>query len=85
MRRSAPAVAYLATLPRAVPFVLVIILLALGVFAPAPIAFVALLVMALLMAWLLLLTWSVLSRPGRVLRLLATVIVLGFAVARLAG
>ena len=84
LRRSAPAVVYLGALPRSVPFAGVLVLLGLGVFAPAPVGFLALLVMAALMAWLLLLTWPTVSAPARLLRLLATLVVLGFALARLA-
>ena len=68
-QRSAAPLAWLATRPRWVPFLLVVALLLGGLFAP-PVLGVALLVLLLLLVgWLTYLAWPQLAGGGRLARL----------------
>jgi len=80
-RRSATALAYLAAVPRAVPFALVLTLLLLGLFSRGVLALAALSVLALLLAWLAVLSWPQLSWSARGTRV-AVLALLAAAAAR---
>jgi hypothetical protein len=82
-RRSVGALTWLATRPRWVPFVLVLVLLLGGLFAPPAIGAVLLLVLALGVVWLTYLAWPKLEATGRFTRLLVLVLVLYVLVQRL--
>ncbi|MEP7020765.1 MAG: DUF6703 family protein [Pseudonocardiales bacterium] len=82
-RRSIVALTYLNSLPRPVTFSLVMLLLLAGVLTTGILAAVALGIVALFLAWLLYVGWPQMSPAGRVLRLLATLLVAGFAVRQL--
>jgi hypothetical protein len=82
-RRSIVALTYLNSLPQAVPFGLVLLLLLVGVLTNGVAAAMALGVVALFMAWLLYVGWPQMSPVARLLRLLVTVVVAGVAVNQL--
>lgn len=82
-RRSAKVVVFLRHLPRAVPGLLVIGIVAAGLLAPPAVGFVALLVAAFVLLWLAYLTWPVVPLPGRVLRLAVVAMVVAYALVRL--
>jgi hypothetical protein len=84
-RRSAKVVVFLRHLPRAVPGLLVVGIVATGLLAPPLPGFVALLVAAFLLLWLAYLTWPVVPLPGRVLRLAVFAMVVAYAFVRLLG
>ncbi len=84
-RRSVVMLTYLSSLPRVIPFALVIGLLLAGLMTSGILAFVALALVALFLAWLLYVGWPQMQPTGRLLRLLATVLIAGAAVAQLAG
>ncbi len=77
-RRLAPFVVLLARMPRAVPFLLVAVLLVAGLLTQGVVGAVLLLVLAFLLATLLLLSWPALQPGPRVLR----VAVVGLVVVR---
>ncbi|MDP9239453.1 MAG: hypothetical protein M3O55_02280 [Actinomycetota bacterium] len=82
-RRSIVALTYLNTLPRPVTFGLVMLVLLAGVLTTGILAAVALGIVTLFLAWLLYVGWPQMSPSGRLLRLLATLLVAGFAVRQL--
>jgi len=82
-RRSVVMLTYLSSLPRVIPFALVIGLLLAGLMATGILAFVALAIVALFLAWLLYIGWPRMHPTGRVLRLLATLLIAVAAVAQL--
>jgi hypothetical protein len=84
-RRSAAPLTWLATRPRWLPFLVVLVLLLGGLFAPAPIAAVLLVVLAVLLAWLTYLAWPKLDPTGRLTRLLVLALVVYVLVQRLVG
>ena len=84
-KRSAVPLTWLATRPRWLPFLLVLALLLGGLFAPAPIAAVLLVVLALLLLWLTYLAWPKLDQTGRFTRLLVLALVAYVLVQRLVG
>jgi hypothetical protein len=84
-RRSIVTLTYLNSLPRAVPFALVMSLLLVGVLTSGVVAAVALGIVALFLLWLLYVGWPQMSPVARVLRLLATVVVGGVAINQLLG
>lgn len=80
--RSVGALAWLATRPRWVPFVIVFALLVGGLFAP-PAAGIALLVLLLLfLGWITYLAWPRLPQGGRMVRLVVLAVVVVAAVQR---
>lgn len=81
-RRSAAPLAWLATRPRWVPFLVVLALLLGGLFAPPPVGLVLLVVLALLLGWLSYLAWPRLPPGGRLARLAVLALVLVVAVQR---
>lgn len=82
-RRSVVMLTYLSSLPRVIPFGLVIGLLLAGLLTTGVLAFVALAIVALFLAWLLYVGWPQMHPTGRVLRLLATVLIAAAALAQL--
>lgn len=73
---SLPAVRTLSTLPRAVPFLLVLVLLVAGIFVPY--GYVLILLVAAFLGWLLFLAWPRLTATERLMR--ATVGFLALAI-----
>ncbi len=84
-RRSAAPLTWLATRPRWLPFLLVLVLLLGGLFAPVPVAAVLLVVLAVLLVWLTYLAWPKLDPTGRLTRLLVLALVAYVLVQRLVG
>jgi len=82
-RRSIVALTYLNSLPRPATFGLVMVLLLAGVLTTGILAAIALGMVALFLAWLLYVGWPRMSPGGRVLRLLSTLLVAGFAIRQL--
>jgi hypothetical protein len=76
---------FLARLPRALPGLLVIGLVAGGLLAPPAVGGVLLLVVAVLLAWLVFLSWPALRPPAKAVRLLVIAMVAGYALSRLAA
>jgi hypothetical protein len=68
-QRSAAPLAWLATRPRWVPFVLVVALLLGGLFAPPVLGAALLVLLLLLVGWLTYLAWPQLPGGGRLARL----------------
>lgn len=83
--RSTGPLTWLATRPRWVPFVLVLVLLVGGLFAPPAVAAVLLVVLALFVGWLTYLAWPKLDTSGRLSRLLVLALVLYVLVSRVVG
>lgn len=82
-RRSILLLTYLNALPRAVPFAVMMALLLVGLLVPGLPGFVALVLVAMFLIWLLYIGWPHLTRESRALRLLAVVLVIGAAVQHL--
>jgi hypothetical protein len=82
-RRSILPLTYLNSLPRAVPFAAMMALLLVGLLVPGVLGFLALVVVAGFLIWLVYIGWPHLTRDSRVLRLLAVVLVLAGAVQHL--
>ena len=74
-RHSGVPLAWLATRPRWVPFLLVLALLVGGLFAPPLIGVVLLVLLALLMGWLAFLAWPRLPIGGRLARVAVLVLI----------
>jgi hypothetical protein len=83
-RRSTGPLTWLATRPRWVPFVLVLVLLLGGLLAPPVVGAVLLALLALGLAWLTYLAWPKLAASGRITRLIVLVLVAYVLVRRLA-
>ena len=78
--RSAKVLVFLAMLPKAVPFLMVVALIAGAVLLQGAAAAACLLVLAALAVWLLYLSWPALPPPSRLLRVaVVTVLVLAAA------
>lgn len=82
-RRSVIMLTYLGSLPRVLPFGLVMALLLAGLLTSGVLAFAAVTLVAIFLTWLLYLGWPNMAPAGRALRLLATVVVAAAAVQRL--
>ncbi len=83
-QRSGVPLAWLATRPRWLPFLVVLALLLGGLFAPPVVGVVLLVLLALPLGWLTYLAWPQLPPGGRVARLAVLVLVLAAAVERAA-
>lgn len=83
VRRSVRVVAYLRGLPRWVPAAVVAVIFLTGLAMPGPAGAAALLAVAALLCWLLVLSWPVLAPAGRALRVLALVLLVVVAGASL--
>ncbi|GAA1597817.1 hypothetical protein GCM10009789_59700 [Kribbella sancticallisti] len=82
---SYPAVAKLHTMPKLTLPGLTLVLALVGVFAPLAVGIPALLLLALLLAWLGFLSWPVVSTGQRAIRVFTVLVLVLFAVSRIAG
>lgn len=82
-RRSVVMLTYLSSLPRVIPFGLVIGLLMSGLLTTGVLAFAALAILTVFMLWLLYVGWPEMTPVGRALRTLATLLIAAAAVGRL--
>jgi len=84
-KMSYPYVARLHGMPKlTLPGITLVLALA-GVFAPLPIAVPALILLALLLAWLAFLSWPAVTTGPRFLRVFSILVILLFAVSRIAN
>ena len=83
-QRSATLLAWLATRPRWLPFVIVLALLLGGLFAPPVLGAALLVVLLLLLGWLTFLSWPKLPPGGRLARLAVLALVVLAVVQRAA-
>ncbi|HEY5181029.1 MAG TPA: DUF6703 family protein [Dermatophilaceae bacterium] len=67
-RASLPMVARLNGLPRAVPFLLLLALLVVGVMIAGPVGFILMALGAVFVAWILYLSWPRLTSSERIMR-----------------
>jgi hypothetical protein len=81
-RTSRPLLARLHALPRLLTPAATLVLIALGAFAPAPVALVAFVVLFLFIAWIAYLSWPIVPTSGRLLRLFMLVLIVVLAVLR---
>jgi hypothetical protein len=81
---SAPWVERMNAVPRAVALGVLVLVLAVGIFAPSPWSGIAFLVVTAFVAWLLFLTWERLTLPERLLRVAVLVLALAVAIVELA-
>jgi energy-coupling factor transporter transmembrane protein EcfT len=81
-RRSAAPVVFLHRLPRWALLVAVFLLLVVGMAGTGWVAAAGLLVLAVALAWFAYLNWPELDGSGRVLRVVALAILVGFALGR---
>ena len=84
-RSSAAPLTWLATRPRWLPFLLVLVLLLGGLLAPVLVAVALLVALVLLLVWLTYLAWPKLDPSGRLTRLLVLALVAYVLVQRLVG
>lgn len=84
-RRSTPALVRLRTLPPAAPFLVMLVLVLGGLFAPPFVGAVLLALVALVLGWLTYLAWPVLPGNGRLLRVVAVAVAAVGIVLRLAN
>ncbi|HEX8003534.1 MAG TPA: DUF6703 family protein [Mycobacteriales bacterium] len=84
-RRSAHVVVFLRGLPRPLPGLVVVGLVAAGLLAPPVVGGVALLLVAVLLTWLVFLSWPSVPPPGRAIRVVVVALVIAYALVRLAG
>jgi hypothetical protein len=82
---SYPYVAKLHGMPKLTLPGITLVLALVGVFAPVPFAVPAMILLALLLAWLGFLSWPVVSSGQRFLRIFSILIILLFAVSRIAS
>ena len=83
--RSTGPLTWLATRPRWLPFVIVLVLLLGGLFAPPAVAAVLLGLLALFIGWLTYLAWPQLDTGGRLTRLVVLAMVLYVLASRVVG
>lgn len=69
--------------PKSLALVLLVALLAVGIFAPTPWGGIAFLVIGLFIGWMIFLTWQRLHLPERLLRFAVLALVIAVAVVRL--
>jgi hypothetical protein len=81
---SAPLVERMNAVPRAVGLVVLVVVLAIGMFAPSPWSGVAFLLVSAFVAWLLFLTWQRLTLPERLLRMAVLALALAVTIVELA-
>ena len=82
-RRSATVAVFLHGLPRALPGLVVIALVAGGLLAPAPWNGLVMLVVAALLVWLVFLSWPAIRPPAKVIRVVVIALVIGYALSQL--
>ncbi|HET6985723.1 MAG TPA: DUF6703 family protein [Kribbella sp.] len=84
-KASYPYVAKLHSMPKlTLPGITLVLALA-GVFAPLAVAIPALILLALLLSWLGFLSWPVVGTGARLLRIFSILVILLFAVSRVAN
>lgn len=74
---------FLSKLPKAVPALLVLALVAAGLYAPPAVGSVVLLFVAAVLGWLAYLSWPRIPAPGRLVRLAVVALVVAYALSRL--
>lgn len=79
---SRPLLVRLTSLPRLVVPLLTVVLVAVGMLAPVPVAVVALLLVAVFVAWIAYLAWPVVTPGGKLIRVVMVALVLGLAALR---
>jgi hypothetical protein len=82
-RASLPALTFLSGLPRFVPFLGILVLSLAGILLPSP-AWLLLVVVILVLAWILALAWPRLSGSERLMRLAVIAIMVAVLVTQLA-
>ena len=81
-RRSAVIAVFLSRLPRALPGLVVIGLVAGGLLAPPPYDGVILLLVAALLTWLVFLSWPAIRLPAKAIRVAVIALVIGYGLSR---
>lgn len=81
-RNSAPVLIFIHGLPRAALLIVLVGLMFLGLVNTGIVGFVALMIVATFIGWLLLLSWPLLAPKPRILRTLAVLLVVVSAVIR---
>lgn len=81
-KSSLPLLAKLHAMPRLLVPLGTLVLVAVGAFAPLPVAVVALAAVITFVVWIAYLSWPVVSASGRLLRVAMVILVLGLAVTR---
>lgn len=84
-KASYPYIARLHAMPKLTLPVVSMLLVLLGAFAPPAAAVPALLLLALLLGWLGFLSWPVVTKGNRLLRLFAVLVIVFFAITRAVG
>ncbi|GAA1661964.1 hypothetical protein GCM10009744_64640 [Kribbella alba] len=84
-KASYPIVARLHTMPKLTLPGITLVLALLGVFAPAVAGVPALILLALLLAWLGFLSWPLVSTGQRAVRVFSVLVIILFAVSRIAN
>lgn len=84
-KASYPFVRKLHEMPKLTLPGITLVLALVGVFAPVPVAVPALLLLALLLGWLGFLSWPVVSGGSRAMRVFAVLVLILFAVSRIAA
>jgi len=82
---SYPYVARLHAMPKLTLPGITLVLALVGVFAPVPVAVPALVLLALLLGWLGFLSWPAVTTGQRLLRVFSILVILFFAVSRIAA
>ena len=82
-RASLPLITRLSGLPRAVPFLLLLVLLVAGVVIVGPVGFVLMGVAAAFVGWILYLSWPRLSGSERIMRSAVLLLAVALAVVQL--
>ena len=80
---SVPWVERLNAVPRPAALGVLVVLLAVGVFAPRPWGGIAFLIVSVFVGWLLFLTWQRLTLPERLMRTAVLVLTLAVAIVRI--
>lgn len=84
-KASYPYVARLHAMPKLTLPIVSVLLVVLGTFAPTAVAVPALLLLALLLGWLGFLSWPVVTKGNRLIRLFAVLVIVFFAITRAVG
>jgi hypothetical protein len=82
-RASLPVIARMGSLPRAVPFLILLALLIAGVVIQGPVGFVFMSLGAAFVAWILYLSWPRLTGSERIMRSAVVLLAVAMAVTRL--
>lgn len=82
---SYPVVARLHGMPKLTLPGITLVLALIGVFAPVAVAVPALVLLAVLLGWLGFLSWPVVGNGARAIRIFSVLVILLFAISRIAG